>query len=429
MLSSFERAYSGAGEVQARNLPLQLSANFYRPAIRRVLNWRRAVGDFAMLLVAMLLMAVLVSAAPLHAQTAAPESQRMRARMENAITEMGGDARMKKMSEQEQRDLVEFVAGNMLFVGFHEMGHALISELHLPVLGHEEDAADSFATLAMLQEGTEFSINILVQAARGWFLTDRRDRKLGEMLSFYDEHGLDQQRAYAIVCLMVGSNQEDFAELADWVQMPQARQKSCRNDYSNAKYAWDATLKAYLRPVQQAKSIIDVAYEPGSGSLDTYYRSFRAIRFLETLSSHISDRYALPRPIAIGMKSCGDSNAWWDSDTLKTTFCYEMADDFVGLFRGYREKTGSQKKMPMNALIGQNVRRIRLAHNMTMANLSAETGLSHAWVNRVEHGLENCTVDQLQKLAVALNVETASLFAQVSNNRPAPAEAKARARK
>jgi hypothetical protein len=333
------------------------------------------------------------------------------------------------MSQQEQRDLVEFVAGNMLFVGFHEMGHALISELHLPVLGREEDAADSFATLAMLEEGTEFSVNILVQAARGWFLLDRRDRKLGEMLSFYDEHGLDQQRAYAIVCLMVGSNDGDFRVLADWVQMPQARQKSCRNDYGRAKYAWETALKAYLHPVDQTKSRIDVVYEPGSGNLDAYYRSFRAIKFLETLSEHTSDRYVLPRPIAIVIRDCGDSNAWWDTDTLKVTLCYEMADDFVDLFKGYREKTGLQKKMQMNVLVGQNVKRIRLQHKMSTASLAAETGLPEAWVARMEHGLENCSVDQLQKLAVALKVETASLFVQSSNNKVASVDAKAHAHK
>src|SRR6266852_6260863 len=60
---------------------------------------------------------------------------------------------------------------------------------------------------------------------------------------FYDEHGLDQQRAYAIICLMIGSNDEDFKVLADWVQMPQARQKTCRNDYGRAKYAWETALK------------------------------------------------------------------------------------------------------------------------------------------------------------------------------------------
>ena len=377
----------------------------------------------------MLPLALLIGAASLHAQNAPPEQQRVRARMENAIHEMGGDARMKKMSEQQQQDLVEFVAGNMLFVGFHEMGHALVGQLRLPVLGRGEDAADSFATLAMLQEGTEFSVNVLVQAARGWFLMDRREQKLGNMLSFYDEHGLDKQRAYAIVCLMVGSNDKQFKELADWVQMPEERQQTCHNDYDDAKYSWDVVLKPFLRSADQPKSNIDIVYEPGPGKLDAYARSFRSIGFLETLAEHTSRRYVLPRPIGMVMKGCGDSNAWWNTPTLKETLCYEMAEDFVELYQGYTEKrTVPQRKMQSNELIAQNVRRIRLQHNMSMASLAIDSGLPEAWVSRMERGMENCTVDQLEKLARALKVETATFFVQPSNKQAA-VETKPRARK
>src|SRR5262249_12713117 len=143
-----------------------------------------------------------------------------------------------------QRDLTEFVIGNMLFVGFHEMGHALADQFHLPTLGRAEDAADSFATIALLDAGSEFSINVLVQAARGLFLSHRRDRKQGEELDFSDAHGLDRQRAYQIICLMVGSDQEQFKELADWVRMPQDRQHTCANDYEDAKSAWRSLLES-----------------------------------------------------------------------------------------------------------------------------------------------------------------------------------------
>ena len=375
------------------------------------------------------LLVLLIGAVALYAQNAPPEQQRVRARMENAIHEMGGDARMKKMSEQQQQDLVEFVAGNMLFVGFHEMGHALVSQLRLPVLGRGEDAADSFATLAMLQEGTEFSVNVLVQAARGWFLMDRREQKLGNTLSFYDEHGLDKQRAYAIVCLMVGSNDKLFKELADWVQMPEERQQTCHNDYDDAKYSWDVVLKPFLRSTDQPKSNIDIVYEPGPGKLDAYARSFRSIGFLETLAEHTSRRYVLPRPIGMVMKGCGDSNAWWNTPTLKETLCYEMAEDFVELYQGYTEKrTVPQRKMQSNELIAQNVRRIRLQHNMSTASLAIDSGLPEAWVSRMERGMENCNVDQLEKLARALKVETATFFVQPSNKQAA-VETKPRSRK
>jgi hypothetical protein len=95
-----------------------------------------------------MLLLLLIGAMPANGQKASPEPQRARARMENAVREMGADKRMKKMSEEQQWDMVEFVTGNMLFVALHELGHALVGQLRLPVLGREEDAADYFATLA-----------------------------------------------------------------------------------------------------------------------------------------------------------------------------------------------------------------------------------------------------------------------------------------
>src|SRR5579859_2829578 len=127
--------------------------------------------------------------------------------------------------------------------------------------------------------------------------------------------------------------------------MPQERQETCRTDYESAKYAWDTVLKPFLRSGEQAVPPIDVVYETGSGALSTYARSFRSIGFLETLAAQATDHYVLPRSISIVMKACGDSNAWWHTPTLRETLCYEMAEDFVELYRGYREKSGSRKKM------------------------------------------------------------------------------------
>jgi len=53
----------------------------------------------------------------------------------------------------------------MLFVLTHELGHALIGEMDLYVLGREEDAADTFAVTRMIDIGTDVSDHVLVQAA------------------------------------------------------------------------------------------------------------------------------------------------------------------------------------------------------------------------------------------------------------------------
>src|SRR5215472_5620803 len=277
--------------------------------------------------------------------------------------------------EPAQQDMVEFVVGNMLFVGFHEMGHALAGQLRLPLLGRAEDAADSFATLALLDEGSEFSLNVLVQAARGMFLMDRRDRKNGDTPDFYDAHSLDQQRAFQIVCLMVGSDARQFKQLADRVHLPESRQRSCRDDYDSAKNAWQSVLKPHQRAADQPASTIEVAYETGHGKLDNYARSFRSIGLLETFAAYVSSRYVLPRPIALAMKSCGGPNAWWDPPTLSEAICYELADDFVDLYQGY---TTSQRKMQANKLVSKNAGRIHLAQSTSTGSLKADSGLPEA---------------------------------------------------
>jgi hypothetical protein len=74
------------------------------------------------------------------------------------------------------------------------------------------------------------SDRILKQSARGWFMSDQRNQKQKIKMVFYDEHGLDRQRAYNIVCMMVGGNPEKFSDLADTTKLPDERQGTCQGD-------------------------------------------------------------------------------------------------------------------------------------------------------------------------------------------------------
>jgi DNA-binding XRE family transcriptional regulator len=364
-----------------------------------------------------LLVALLLGATSAHAQTATPPAAASptpapKGKMDDGMHEMSTDSRMKGLSQQQQMDMIEFVVGNMLFVGFHELGHGIIHELGLPVLGKEEDAADSFATIAMINMNSNFSNRVLVQAARGWFLMDRRDRKQGETLAFYDEHGLDKQRAYQIVCFLVGWNEDRFKELADWVKMPAARQDSCAGDYSNAEFSWNAVLKSHRRAPDQPKSKVDIDYGAATGKLEVYARSLRAIGYLETIAAYAADLVVWPRPISIVLQTCGESNAQWSPGQHKELLCYEMAEEFLELYRGYTEVANPTVKMPTNALLARNIRKLRGLHSMSMENLAAGSGIDKTWLNRMEHGQENASVGQLEQLAKALRVETAELFKQ-----------------
>lgn len=94
----------------------------------------------------------------------------------------------------------------MLFVLAHELGHAAVSEFDLPVLGREEDAVETFVPLALLHIGSDFSPRVLIDAARGHYRIGERNLQQRQGLALYGADGLDKQRAYQIICLMVGSD-------------------------------------------------------------------------------------------------------------------------------------------------------------------------------------------------------------------------------
>jgi hypothetical protein len=90
---------------------------------------------------------------PVFAQPTPSDEEQFQARVEAAAVALGNNPRFKNLSLEYRRGMAEFVAGNMLFVLLHEMAHAAISEMGLPVLGREEDAADSSAVWRLVRIG------------------------------------------------------------------------------------------------------------------------------------------------------------------------------------------------------------------------------------------------------------------------------------
>jgi hypothetical protein len=243
--------------------------------------------------------------------------------------------RSRRLTSEQRRARAEFVFANMLFVTAHELGHALVSEMDLMVLAREEDVADAYATIGVLKCGADFARRVLVEAAKGLFLSAQRDRKAGDAPQYYERHGLDEQRAYQIVCLMYGSDPARFKDLADETELPQDRRRSCGWDYDTASRSWDRALAPHMRVADQSKPQIEVIYGEAKGKLATYARIFKASRFLETVIEQIADRFAWPASIVVEMRSCGEANARWTIPTRRLHVCYELAEEFVEIDRDY----------------------------------------------------------------------------------------------
>jgi hypothetical protein len=263
------------------------------------------------------------------------ESENFQARIDATARALRDNPRYKNVSPKYLQGLVEFVTGNMLFVLLHELAHTTVTQMGLPVLGKMEDAADSFAAQKLIRIGSVFSHHVLTQAAQGWFLADRRDQKTGDKVAYYDEHGLNQQRAYQIVCFMVGSDEDKFKDLATETKLPGERQDSCAGDYSNVVYSWGLALKPHRRTPDQPKAKIDVVYGPAKGPLEIVAQALRSVQLLEVVADGAADELAWPASFTLEMQSCGYPNARWDLSTHKLTLCYELAAEFEDLYRDY----------------------------------------------------------------------------------------------
>jgi hypothetical protein len=260
---------------------------------------------------------------------------------------------LKGLSEQELLDRVEFVVGNTLFILLHELGHVHFSEMNLPVLGREEDEADTFAAITLLKVGSSFSQRVLTDASQGWFLNERRDQQTRAEPLYYDEHDLSPQRAYQIVCLMVGSDPAKFKNLADEAKMPESRQQSCKQDYAKASRSWDMVLAPYRRRPDQPETMINVVYGDAEGNFEGFARAFRAVRILEAVAERSASAYSWSAPFTLEMMSCDGPNAGWDDETRTVKICYQLAFDFAQLYLAYVQPG------PPPAPVDQKLRRKR----------------------------------------------------------------------
>lgn len=230
-----------------------------------------------------------------------------------------------ELTDAEMQEMVQFVYGNAMFVLIHEAGHMLISELELPVLGREEDAVDTLSSILLLEARDETLDTAITDSADGWFLSSDLAAETGSEQVFWDSHGLDQQRAFQMVCMMVGQDAEGFKEFADSVDFPQSRREECPAEYEQAKRSWFSLLAPHVMP-EGGKNSFEVSYEePADKQLAGYATIVKETRMLETLADVFGELYKLEDGIRFTAASCGQPNAFWIPGERRLVYCYELA--------------------------------------------------------------------------------------------------------
>ena len=148
--------------------------------------------------------------------------------------------------------------GQFFWVTFHEVGHAAFDMFNVPIFGHEEDAADNFATFITLQFGKGQARRLINGAAWAWraYLGDYQRNPVVQtrLVAFATDHGLPQERFYNLVCLAFGANSQEFADFASF--LPPTRAPNCSHEYQTLLRAFRQEIRPHL-DMEQVRLVLD----------------------------------------------------------------------------------------------------------------------------------------------------------------------------
>ncbi len=238
-----------------------------------------------------------------------------------------------------EEDRVMFVLANTVFVLFHELGHGLIHEFDLPVLGEEEDAADTIASIFLLRSEIlnpqldSLANQILLSASEGQKLIWETGLEEDQIeLYYWARHSLSIRRYYRIVCLAYGSDPQRFEEFPQLSGMPEYRSDSCEEEYALAERSVAAVSEQMRdgKPIGLSIAVdIPVSREQTGDNLGRRLEEILRQRgILNNVFSATATFAALPPGMVVSIEDCEVPGAYWDPDDNELILCYQLLSMF-----------------------------------------------------------------------------------------------------
>lgn len=131
------------------------------------------------------------------------------------------------------------------FVFLHEIGHALIDKLNLPVAGNEEDAADRCSAYINIKELGDDGLRAVYAAADAFAIESKNSA--GQQKNMADEHLLQEQRFYNSLCMIYGSDPEKHNGIVTKGYLPKERAVRCQMEYQRSVDSWINLLEPWRK--------------------------------------------------------------------------------------------------------------------------------------------------------------------------------------
>lgn len=132
------------------------------------------------------------------------------------------------------------VFGAIQFVMMHEVGHALVDVLDLPITGREEDVADQLAVYSLIrgyEKGAQAAyagVSALQEPSSNEF----------DDTALADEHSLGPQRLFNVLCWIYGSDPQKYSQIVTGGMLPESRAVRCPGEWDRMAKAWQRLLAA-----------------------------------------------------------------------------------------------------------------------------------------------------------------------------------------
>ncbi|MDD4990181.1 MAG: DUF4344 domain-containing metallopeptidase [Candidatus Pacebacteria bacterium] len=151
-----------------------------------------------------------------------------------------------------ESELDKAVTDATLFILFHELGHGLIDIYDLTYSGKEEDVVDQLSTIVLVNSG-EDGARAAITGANLFYITSSQID--AGSYPFWDEHSLNQQRYYNILCWVYGSNPQKYNDFVGVYGLPEERAVRCQREYEKMSEFWDVAIDPYVK--EEIKNLIE----------------------------------------------------------------------------------------------------------------------------------------------------------------------------
>lgn len=215
----------------------------------------------------------------------------------------------------------DFVISNLLGIFYHELGHALIDILEIPVYGQEEDAAD-VASVLLIEwlYPPDVALEFAYDTALGFDAEALEAEDEGYEVAWWDVHGPDPQRFYNTVCLFYGADPDARDEYAADMELPEDRAETCSEEFDIAFDSWGAVFEG----IEGSGRSMVYDGDPDRSLTD----EVMAIEVEE-----LNEFFDLPIRLDVVVDFCDEANAFYDPGTREIIMCIEFEDHMRSLYR------------------------------------------------------------------------------------------------